>query len=545
MTMVGTGGASASASPASVVSSSPPKSGNLPSSSGRKKIGPKKTKTSRKSSLRVLAEILLVLVVVESYAYWKLSVKEYDEMEQLRAMEDQIVNKIVSPQRYKAQQASPRNQNAAEERKRNREEQQRLKAKKLKEERYKQKKEQQNLTVIDDLSNEAEADDKFLRPERQKTADKLRHMGISGEVYLTELPPWSQILDNFNSVTRDDEPVILGLEHCEAFRKKTNPKHIGFGPAGLFSTGTNLINTLGRSNCLGPLGREGMSAKFGLVQVPYGKHNPADARFHHQVKAPVVPDREAILPIVAIRHPYTWMSAMCKHSYRTRWKHNKNKCHESLYLENHIIEVPWGFKKYNETHNVTNSYQSLAHMWKDWYKPYFLDETYNQTPRLMVRHEDMVYRPEKVISKICECVGGTNRNPNPDWEHPDGFEYEEESANKGKGHGKLGRSGLLSAVIKYGQPLRNWYDQYDAKDREIMKEAFQGEKDPLLRKIFETFQYPLFDDVGEPTANEKALVRKRVFAEIKEKEAQAKEKEQKKLEEEQAKTKEKPKTAKR
>jgi hypothetical protein len=50
--------------------------------------------------------------------------------------------------------------------------------------------------------------------------------------------------------------------------------------------------------------------------IQYGKHNPADARFHHQVKSPVVPDREAILPIVAIRHPYTWMSAMCKHSYR-------------------------------------------------------------------------------------------------------------------------------------------------------------------------------------------------------------------------------------
>lgn len=208
---------------------------------------------------------------------------------------------------------------------------------------------------------------------------------------------------------------------------------------------------------------------------------------------------------------------------RTRWKHNRAKCHETLSLENPILGVPWGFKKYNETHNVTNTYQSLAHMWKDWYKPYFLDAQYNQTPRLMVRHEDMVYRPEKVVQKICECVGGTNRNPNPDWGAPNGFEYEEESANKGKGHGRLGRSGLLTAVIKYGQPIRNWYEQYSGTDRKIMKEAFQGETDPVLRTIFETFQYRLFDDVEEPTKVERMRANKRAFLERREKESQLKE----------------------
>lgn len=205
--------------------------------------------------------------------------------------------------------------------------------------------------------------------------------------------------------------------------------------------------------------------------------------------------------------------------HRTRWMHNREKCHESLFLKHPILCVPWGFKQYNETHNVTNTYESLAHMWKDWYKPYFLDERYNQTPRLMIRHEDMVYRPEKVVRKICECVGGTNLNKNPDWEHPEGFEYEEESANKGKGHGKLGRSGLLTAFIKYGQPLRNWYDQYNGSDRKIMKKAFQGETDPELRKIFETFKYPLFDDIDEPTEADKRRTRNRARLEQNEKEA--------------------------
>ena len=168
---------------------------------------------------------------------------------------------------------------------------------------------------------------------------------------------------------------------------------------------------------------------------------------------------------------------------------------------------------------MKNSYDSLAHMWLEWNKPYFLDAKYNQTPRLMVRHEDIVYRPEKVVQKICECVGGTNFNENPDWQHPDGFEYEEESANRGQGHGRHGRSGLYTAVVKYGQPIRNWYEQYTASDRQIMKEVFQGEADPALRKIFETFQYRLFDDVEEPTKAEKMRARKRAFLELKAKEA--------------------------
>merc|ERR1711971_627664 len=100
--------------------------------------------------------------------------------------------------------------------------------------------------------------------------------------------------------------------------------------------------------------------------------------------------------------------------------------------------------------------------------PYFLPERHSQTPRLMVRHEDMVYRPKKVIKAVCECAGGnlTKR-----------FRYQEDAANKGQGHGKHGRSGLLDAWIKYGQPLSDWYVQYTSSDRTIMKRVFQDSDD--------------------------------------------------------------------
>jgi hypothetical protein len=223
---------------------------------------------------------------------------------------------------------------------------------------------------------------------------------------------------------------------------------------------------------------------------------------------------DAVLPIVAIRHPYTWMTAMCRHSYQTRWKHVRDHCYESLYLQNPILKVPYGFKNYTTiidsttgtsvTKNVTNSYKSLADMWVEWYKPYYLDTIYNNTPRIMVRHEDLVYRPKKVITSICECVGGTIRS--------DGFQYKEDSANEGKGHGKH-RSGLLTAIIKYGQPLEDWYASYTSTDRTIMKAVFQGndnknendenenENVKLMRTIYKTFQYKLYDDISNPIRN--------------------------------------------
>uniref|UniRef100_A0A7S4AHG0 Sulfotransferase domain-containing protein n=1 Tax=Pseudo-nitzschia australis TaxID=44445 RepID=A0A7S4AHG0_9STRA len=379
---------------------------------------------------------------------------------------------------------------------------------------------------------------RMLYGERLKTEQRLKHMDVEEEYKIEELPPWSQILENYNynsdnsnnntknnnnnnNNNNNDEPIILGLEHCPAFRKQHSKQLIGMAPAGLFSTGTNLIASLLSKNCKGPLGRVGNRHKFAMVQVPWGKHNPADARFHHKVPMPVVKDREAVLPVVAIRHPYTWISAMCKHSYNTRWKHDPGRCHITPQLENPVERVPYGFHAYNETHNVTNTYDSLAHMWMEWYRPYFLEHQFNQAPRIMVRHEDMVYRPEKVVSKLCECVGGINRsNTTQDWQAQGGFSYVEDAANKGGGHGS-DRSGLLTAIIKYGQPLRHWYDRYNGVDRKIMKRIFQNEPDPDMRAIFHAFNYRLYDNVADPTRQERMATLQRKIREEKQKEQRA------------------------
>ena len=100
----------------------------------------------------------------------------------------------------------------------------------------------------------------------KKTIINLKEMGVPSEEVERneisgEMPLWSQIL-----ATYGDEPVILGLERCEAYRKMVPEKNRFIGPAGLFSSGTNLLNNLLMKNCNPPPEKKG---KFYVWQVPW------------------------------------------------------------------------------------------------------------------------------------------------------------------------------------------------------------------------------------------------------------------------------------
>ena len=119
---------------------------------------------------------------------------------------------------------------------------------------------------------------------------RLQHMGVTQQkdennehnFEVSELPPWSQIVQNWNSKATqnnnngkptsgpmDDEPVIVGLDkYCTQFRAQHHhqQRQIRIGPTGLFSTGTNLIAALLRNNCHGPT--DNTRAKFAIIQVP-------------------------------------------------------------------------------------------------------------------------------------------------------------------------------------------------------------------------------------------------------------------------------------
>jgi len=121
----------------------------------------------------------------------------------------------------------------------------------------------------------------------EKTFRVLEKLGISRDSLekneFQDMPPWSQIIENFgggssissgndNGDDDDDErqPVILGLERCQAYRERVPPSKRTIGPAGLFSSGTNIIWNLLSQNCLPPKEMKHKSQRaFTLYQVPW------------------------------------------------------------------------------------------------------------------------------------------------------------------------------------------------------------------------------------------------------------------------------------
>jgi hypothetical protein len=85
---------------------------------------------------------------------------------------------------------------------------------------------------------------------KQYVINQLIEAGISYDViqkYEPELPNWEQIIQLYGN-----EPIILGLETCTTFQQQIRPQNRMIGPAGMFSTGTNLLTQLLKQNCFIP-----------------------------------------------------------------------------------------------------------------------------------------------------------------------------------------------------------------------------------------------------------------------------------------------------
>ena len=146
--------------------------------------------------------------------------------------------------------------------------QQKKKKKKKKTQQKKKKKKNEDYYYNDNSNDDGE--------------DYYYHHNNETNFEVSELPPWSQIVQNWNSKAThnhntehsikpsevmEEEPVILGLDkYCAQFRAQhqQHPHQIRIGPTGLFSTGTNLIAALLRNNCHGPTKK----ARFAILQVP-------------------------------------------------------------------------------------------------------------------------------------------------------------------------------------------------------------------------------------------------------------------------------------
>jgi hypothetical protein len=323
--------------------------------------------------------------------------------------------------------------------------------------------------------------------EHKKNRPTNRHKGINETILLLEragvdvdvdyprLPPWWWIEDQYG-----DQPKILGLDRCEHFRtlNRAHPDDIHIAPSGLFNSGTNLLYQLLQANCHFP-DRDPDAYHGRAFQPPWGKHTPREFRESHRIEHVLYQSMivDAILPVVLIRHPYDWLKSVCEQPYAVHWRdRDQNKtivCPLIVHPDNKTQEVMVTYGSGNQ------GYESIAHLWNRWNRGYYDSMAF---PRLMVRMEDLIFYPDKVVPEICGCAGGSLI-------HPERIQIPLESAKKDtSGHQQKLSTTYLQAVIKYGN-IRTWerfplWDHLAARailDKELMQ-VF-GYDHPDLTKV--------------------------------------------------------------
>ena len=240
---------------------------------------------------------------------------------------------------------------------------------------------------------------------------------------------WRNLQEMYGNLT---EPVVWGLDTCQSYRDKVPNKGQRYtAVAGLFNTGTNAMEFHLQHNLK-------MPSKW---QVPWGKHRVPAVRLNHTAPGMDKVNRENVMPIIMIRDPFAFMQSMCKSPYAAVWKHQSKHCPNlvpnsadrakfgsNLQASGGLFNVTVNFDKNQKLH-----WDSLIHLYTDWYNQYWKDADY---PRLMVRFEDMLLQAPAVLQKIAECVETEMSEP---------FRYQISSA---KGHGS--GTGFVKAVLKSG-----------------------------------------------------------------------------------------------
>ena len=299
------------------------------------------------------------------------------------------------------------------------------------------------------------------------------------------LPLWSSIsdlyynIDNFggNSGTRADKtsvgPIILGLEGCASFRERVPPEERFLGVAGNFNSGTTAFGIALQKNCR----MEGHSSNQNFVMrkrrsvfatnvngmlsmVPWAKHKTAQYRHNNTINPPISIDHDKVLPLVVVRDPFFWMQSMCKEGYGVRWDHDsKHHCPN-------LIPNDFDKKRFPKTANnkdpsvpvwmganptVGPSWPSLIHYWNAWYESYYINfdaqikSKDTSWPRLMIRFEDTLYYPKKVMQEVCRCGGGKLLF---DEKQHQQYNYNLEEAKPDHKHQQ--KNNFVTAMIEYG-----------------------------------------------------------------------------------------------
>ncbi len=101
--------------------------------------------------------------------------------------------------------------------------------------------------------------------ETNRVLDYFSRAGVElDEESLRKLPTWEEIESLIG-----EEPVLLGLERCEDFRKNVPPLRRMLGSAGMFNSGTNLVSEV---TLIVSFFAKRLSQDWGIPAVPHFRY---------------------------------------------------------------------------------------------------------------------------------------------------------------------------------------------------------------------------------------------------------------------------------
>ena len=333
--------------------------------------------------------------------------------------------------------------------------------------------------------------DDEVQKDREEIITLLKDAGITdmSQSEIQMLPTSQQIQNLYygNNEKGGRKPAIVGLETCPQFRQQGSMSSVAdkfIGVSGMFNSGTTAFGLSLQANCkFDHHSRNYTNGKLidvdGMLdQVPWAKHKNARERAQHTIHDGI--PKENVLPIVLVRDPYYWMQSMCKQGYGARWDHIANKHCPNLVpndfdkkrfkrLKNATSVLVWMGK----SREVGPNWDSLAHLWNDWYSSYVYEAT--TFPRLIIRFEDTLFYGKEVMKTVCECAGAKLTSPSK-------FRYVVDEAKFD--HKSAKQNNMISAIIRYGTDTNRYHNMTN----DDLQYAYQT----LDPKLMDLFQYKIY-----------------------------------------------------
>lgn len=308
---------------------------------------------------------------------------------------------------------------------------------------------------------------------KKKFLEMLRNAGLPASNITTalcqDLPTKSQVSQLYGS-----QAIVRGMETCEEYRRELNGRDPVVRITGLFNTGTNalaqaLYHHLPRAKQI-----RQKPAIDSYYQVPWNKHYPIQAYRDWQNQTTALLKKETpALTLVLIRDPFRWMAAMCKANYKVAWMRAPNHCPNLVVttserkrpryknVTNFNLTVSYGEDTYVDHH------ESLAHLWSSWNRAY-VDEP--GMHRLVLRMEDLLFRPDELMQMIANCTGQLDVVKTP-------FSHQ---LGRSKEHGQS--NDLIAALSKYGTAA--------GRDKGLRPKDIQYAWKALEPGLMRQFHYP-------------------------------------------------------